>query len=976
MIDTGSLFVAVCLYLGLLLAITRFCSANPKYQHWLQHPTVVILALGIYANATGLVISLDLAYKYGFGFLAYYLGATGAFLLAPVLLYPLFKIANTYQLFSLPDMLAFRYRSQTAGSAATIVSFIGLMIILAVQARVFANSIELISGYPLGPGGAGTLIVAALLVVLLSKAQHQTPGQSDASMILLLCLQSSVKLAIMLGVGLLLVFGQFGGFDGLDQWIEINGQRISALDRQLGEDPWRALLLLFFSSALLFPPLFHLLFSENRRSNTLFKASWGFPAYLLLISLPIPVIVWSGIKMAVPTAPEYFFIGIGLSLDSYLWVMVTSVSSIASGILLFALGSISLSGMCINHLILPVMQPRSGSDIYRWLSNYRKLVILLVITCPWILFMQTPSKIGSADLIIIGFSLLVQLLPGILSLVNWPQGNHNGFIVGLLLGSLSWFFTLYLPWLHQADPLFALGLLAKSLEPETEWHFYLLVSLTVNTIAFVGLSMLTKARPEELATARACSVDTLLETRHKDTTILSTTELVDRLTAALGPKAASKEVLLAISHLGLSNTEQRPLALKRIRKQIEVNLSGLLGPTMAQSIIRRYLDQANPKNDQSSDIYFVESRLEDYHSRLSGLAAELDQLRRYHRQILQQLPIATCSLGEQKEVLTWNHAMETLTALREDEIVGGHVAVLPEPWSEILLEFSAATASRIPKKRVLLDGRPHWFNLHKAALDPAPESGKGQVILIEDCTETQLLEEELIHSERLASVGRLAAGVAHEIGNPITGIACLSQNLKWMTSDPEILDTSRQILDQTQRISRILQTLMNFARRGNHTQQVYRVNVNIKHCVEEAIHLLKLAPDAIQVAFFNEVPEDCTVTGDDQRLVQVFVNLLSNARDASSTDGKILIKALQKHQSVEIYIIDEGCGIPEAQKDRLFEPFFTTKGPDKGTGLGLALVYGIIDEHFGHIRLESPVSGTNKGTQVIIELPLQQTKSI
>lgn len=972
MIGSGILYSLLFTYVGLLLLATRGITTHTASQRWQQHPTIIIVALGIYANATGLAISFDLAYKYGFGFLGFYLGTTGMFLLAPVMLYPLFKIAARHQLFSVPDLLAFRYRSQMAGTLSAIVSLVGVIIVLAVQVKIFAHTVELITSRPLSPSGAGIFIGLAVLIVLLIDRQSAA-DQDNSPLICLLSIQSAIKIVLMLGLGLFLVYTQFGGFQDLDRWIEENGQRISAMDRHLGEDPWRAMLLLFFSAALIFPPMFHLLFSENRRSNTLFKASWGFPLYLLLFSLPVPIILWSAIKMSTPADPELYFVGISLSLNSPLWGGITAVASIVSGVLMLALSSLSLAGLSLNHLILPFKQPGSGNDIYRWLNSYKRVVVFLVIASPWLLFLYLPEGIGSSDLVIIGLSLLAQLLPGILSLVFWPQGNRRGMLTGLCAGCLVWCTALYLPAIHQIDLFHLLDIIKVPFYHDKDWHDYLLLSLTLNTSLFVLLSLVTKTSRDEAAIAHACSVDTLLEARQQDFATLTAEELINRLSRALGPRAAAKEVNQALDALSLPLNEKRPLALKRLRKQLDVNLSGLLGPTMARSIIRRFLDTHKPELQQSSDIHLVESRLDDYHTRLSGLAAELDQLRRFHRQILMQLPVAACSVGENREVLMWNLAMEQLTSVNEDEIIGGHFAMLPEPWSGLLIQFSAEPASHIPKRRFLVNGQPRWFSLHKSTFDPGGESGKGLVVLIEDTTETQMLEEELIHSERLASVGRLAAGVAHEIGNPITGIACLSQNLKLMTNNQEVLDTSKQILDQTQRISRILQTLMNFSRRGNHSNQALWEKVSLWHCVDEAIHLLKLSPEASQIHFLNLVAKEASAVGDAQRLVQVFVNLLTNAKDASPIDTTIRVESELKSQLIEIRVIDEGCGIRDSEKDRLFEPFYTTKGPDKGTGLGLALVYGIIEEHFGHIRVESPAPETGKGTQVTIALPLQTT---
>src|SRR5690606_38209174 len=243
----------------------------------------------------------------------------------------------------------------------------------------------------------------------------------------------------------------------------------------------------------------------------------------------------------------------------------------------------------------------------------------------------------------------------------------------------------------------------------------------------------------------------------------------------------------------------------------------------------------------------------------------------------------------------------------------------------------------------------------------------GQVIVIEDMTETQLLEEELVHSERLASIGRLAAGVAHEIGNPVTGIACLAQNLQYDTDNKESLQAAEEILKQTQRIARIVQTLVNFSHSGGARTQPAPILVN--RSAGEAIHLLALNKGARPVNFVNNCPPGLHVLADDQRLLQVFVNLLSNARDASAENSTITVDCELIGTLGHITVTDSGSGIAREHLDRIFEPFFTTKEPGEGTGLGLAMVYSIIEDLSGEIDIESPVTEQGGGTRIHIWLP-------
>jgi signal transduction histidine kinase len=227
-----------------------------------------------------------------------------------------------------------------------------------------------------------------------------------------------------------------------------------------------------------------------------------------------------------------------------------------------------------------------------------------------------------------------------------------------------------------------------------------------------------------------------------------------------------------------------------------------------------------------------------------------------------------------------------------------------------------------------------------------------------------------MHSERLASIGRFAAGVAHEIGNPITGIACLAQNLSLETDQPEVLQAGDQIMEQTRRINRIVQSLVRFAHTGQTISDIQFETINLTQCVEEAIHLVSLDMHARQQHFICQLDNGLMVDGDPQLLLQVLVNILNNACDASPEEGEITITATQEEQRIFLTITDEGSGIDKAIQDKLFEPFFTTKEPGKGTGLGLPLVYNILTEHYGSIKIISPANNKQKkGTQVIITLP-------
>jgi signal transduction histidine kinase len=237
-------------------------------------------------------------------------------------------------------------------------------------------------------------------------------------------------------------------------------------------------------------------------------------------------------------------------------------------------------------------------------------------------------------------------------------------------------------------------------------------------------------------------------------------------------------------------------------------------------------------------------------------------------------------------------------------------------------------------------------------------------MLLEDLTDLEILEAELAHSDRLASIGRLAAGVAHEIGNPVTGIHSLAQNLREERDNEQISQSVEAILQQTKRISNIVKSLMNFSRSGeigvDHKEFI------LAEIIEEAVRLVQLTHKSKEMKWKVNCPSDLSLIGDRQRLSQVLVNLLTNACDASDAGNTIKIFAKNQDEDIKIEIIDHGKGIPPEMYEFIFEPFFTTKAAGEGTGLGLSMAHKIVQEHNGKIIIDSKV---DVGTRVEILLP-------
>ncbi len=968
----AQLFFVGLAYLLILFAIALGSERGLIPKHILRHPLVYIFSLAVFGGTALFYHAVDTAYHYGYGFLAMYAGVSGTLLFAPLLLIPLQRLCRQYQLTSLADLLTFRFRSQWVGSTVTLFLLLAMMPLLAMQIRAVADTAHTLTNplleYPTTKRAENLALVFCIIISLftiLFGSKHRSANQRHEGLVAAIAFASLVNLIILLSLGAFAIFGVFGGLHEMNVWLRDNAEVLALLRSPIREDSARSLMLIFFSVTVCMPHMFHMLLTENHSAKALYTASWGFPVLLLVLSLPILPILWAGLKLDGQLPPEYFSLALSIDSPQPLLSLLIFIGCLSAACGVIIVATLTIASMCLNHLILPFYQPRGDRDIYRWLLWIRRCLIVAIILCGYGFYRLVGEHEAISSLGMTACVAALQLMPGVLAVLYWSRGNRAGFLAGLIAGILVWLIFMMLPIASEFDVAVLLSQHFNIMLPADAWSGATLISLGLNVAIFAIVSLLVPTSDEERAAAQVCALDVLNRPRRRTLNVHDAQEIERRLAQALGASSAKREVDRALEDLAFDRSENRPYALRRLRDRIETNLSGLLGPAVALDMVNRVLPYETTE-ESTEDINLIESRLERYKYHLTGLAADLDGLRRHHRQTLQDLPIGLCSLGRDREILMWNHAMEKLTGVSLYDVVGSHVSNLPAPWHRLINDFFHKSETHLHKQRVETGGRTRWISLVKASADHA-NAPDGQVIIIEDITETQLLEEELVHNERLASIGRLAAGVAHEIGNPVTGIACLAQNLKYDTNNSASLEAAEEILKQTHRISRIVQSLVNFS----HTGAVSNPEpVQLSRNIDEAIHLLTLNKDARTVQFVNRCDNSIHVIADDQRLLQVFINLFSNARDASAENAEVIVGCKTEDGQAYITVTDSGSGIAKEHIARIFEPFFTTKEPGKGTGLGLAMVYSIVEDLHGSIDIESPVAEQNCGTRIHIRLPL------
>ena len=352
-------------------------------------------------------------------------------------------------------------------------------------------------------------------------------------------------------------------------------------------------------------------------------------------------------------------------------------------------------------------------------------------------------------------------------------------------------------------------------------------------------------------------------------------------------------------------------------------------------------------------------------------ADELERMRQFSENILESLNDGLAVLDRNGEVVRWNRQLEELYGVRHENAVGQPLDELFDAQIVGMIRGASTGAPegaayyRIPMMTRHRPARRLLINLGATPLRDAAGDVVGTIVIVEDISSRVQLEEQLQISEKMASLGLLAAGVAHEVNTPLTGISSYTQMLL-QQAPPD--DPSTKVLEkierQTFRAAKIVNGLLNLARPA----QVDSGPCDINGVINDVLSLLEhqFRTGSIQVRK-ELAPGAPIVQGVEHKLQQVFLNLFLNARDAMPKGGWLTIVTRPEADGAVVEVGDTGGGIPPEQLSRIYDPFFTTKEIGKGTGLGLSITYGIVQEHGGTITCESQVG---HGTRFSIRLPL------
>ena len=348
----------------------------------------------------------------------------------------------------------------------------------------------------------------------------------------------------------------------------------------------------------------------------------------------------------------------------------------------------------------------------------------------------------------------------------------------------------------------------------------------------------------------------------------------------------------------------------------------------------------------------------------------LKQTKDYTRQVIASMANGLLSIDTEGKIASYNRPAIELLGLTETEAKGKDLNSLVDLTVSGIRKTITNGVSVLDREILHQNKKGEVIPLALSATPIRDETGacRGAVIVLRDLSVIKKLEEKVRRSEKLAAIGELAAGIAHEIRNPLSSIRGFAQFLRHALKDkPQEQVYADTMVAEVDRINRVVSDLLTFAR----PMEAELVPTEITDLIEHAVRLVAADASSRNVQIETRIADVSKLPLDANQMTQALLNLLLNALQAVDSGGRIEIGAdfNVEEACLHLWVADNGSGILPDQKEKIFEPFFTTR--EKGTGLGLAIVHKIVENHQGEIKIESPIGGSTKGCRFTMIIPTQ-----
>ena len=1032
MLNSFTVILIALAYAGVLFAVATYGDRKVRDRiggHGEPRPLIYALSLAVYCTSWTFFGSVGVSARTGYDFLPIYIGPILMFAVGWPVLRKIVRISKRQNITSIADFISARYgKNQWLGALVALIAVIGIVPYISLQLKAIAVSLHTIlppatvqavamASSTSGPGDNFALLVTVALAgfAMLFGTRHIDTTEHQDGLILAIAVESVIKLAAFLIVGIFATFWLLGGIDGLYEVIATRPE-ITELFANPPQDIGRWITMTLLSSLAIFllPRQFHVAVVENTVIEDVKRAAWLFPVYLIVINLFVAPIAIAGL-ITFPAGSidaDSFVLALPVASGHKFIVLVAFIGGLSAATAMVIVETVALSIMVCNNLVVPLVLRRrtlieeSYGEMGPVLLMIRRSAIVVILAFAYGYYQMIATSAALAQIGLLSFAAAAQFAPALFLGLIWKRATSSGAMAGILVGFCIWVYTLALPlfsdagWLPTSfvehglfgiEALKPRALLGLSMEPLTHGVMW---SLGINLLVYFGVSKMRKLRPVETLQASAFVTSDI---------------------PAGGSSIRSMRSSVTVGQL--QQTVARYLGHERTKRSFDdyaASCNITLNPGVrADGRILRFTEHLLARAVGSSSSRLVLALLMESYTKNSREAVRLlddasDALR-HNRDLLQSaidhVRQGIAVFDSELNLICWNRQFRHLLGLPAEQ---GRVGVpLSDLLRQVLVKEGLADDAleveiekRINYLAVSHQSYQEWLKDSSIVLDVRSSKmpDDGIVVTFADITEIVDAQEALVQSNetlerrveerteelttlnaqleqatsqaQAANVGktRFVAAASHDILQPLNAARLFASALVERMAGNENEKLVHNVDASLEAVEEILNALLEISKLDSGAMKTEITSFPINEILVPLC--TELEPLAQSKGLkLTVIPSNIIVRSDRQLMSRLVRNLASNAIKYTPT-GRVLVGIRRAGKDVRIEVLDSGPGIPADKQDIIFQEFTRLEkstGNEHGLGLGLSIVRRIAKVLNHELSLKSR---QGKGSRFSVRLPV------